>query len=312
MPRLARLKIQGGEDGWYHLYSRIAGKGGEYPLEDFRCRTKMTELFKFYANAYCCGVSAYSIMGSHWHLVVRFEKIRKLGKDELWERALRLYPRSEKLLKNWSPGQWKRLQNRLFDVSEFMRNIQAAFARWYNRLFKRKGRFWADRFKSTLLMDSEAVLDAMLYVDLNGVRAGLVQRPEDFVGCSAHLRESGKASWLLPLSEVMNKGLSSYYREYKGLLYYRGAVPTKSHQAAIPMKLLQREEERGFKESGVYLKKLRYFTDGLALGASELVLEQLARLRDVGQFLRRKNPIPQEDGCQHSLREQRSNFVSLE
>jgi hypothetical protein len=61
-----------------------------------------------------------------------------------------------------------------------MRNIQSAFARWYNQTYDRRGRFWGGRFKSVYLQDSNAVLDCMLYVDLNPVRAGLVERPEDW------------------------------------------------------------------------------------------------------------------------------------
>jgi len=38
-------------------------------------------------------------------------------------------------------------------------------------------------------------------------------------------------------------------------------------------------------------------------------LEQLTKLRGVGQYLRRKNPVPQSREGLFSLREQRSDFV---
>ena len=44
-----------------------------------------------------------------------------------------LYP--EMVLKGWLAAQWKRFNDRIFDVSELMRNVQAAFARFYNRTF---------------------------------------------------------------------------------------------------------------------------------------------------------------------------------
>ena len=312
MARLPRLKESGGEDGWYHLYASVATRKGEYPLDNDSCRRKFDELLRFYSDAYCCGISAYTILGNHWHLVCRFDKPRKLTKSELWDRALKFYPRSEEQLKFWSDLRWERFEKRIFDVSEFMRNMQAAFARWYNHSFGRKGRFWADRFKSTLLMDGQAVLDAMLYVDLNGVRAGLAEKPEDFKSCSAYLRDIRQDRWLIPLGQVMDKGLDGYYREYKALLYYRGAIRTKAFQNVISERTLRKEEARGFKESGAYRKKLRYFTDGLALGAKELVRAKINKLRDAGQMQRRINPTEQKDGCQHSLREQRSHFISLE
>jgi hypothetical protein len=64
---------------------------------------------------------------------------------------------------------------------------------------------WADRFKSVYLENEAAVLDCMLYVELNPVRAGLVELPEDWRGSSFFLRDIGKADWLMPLSEILDQ-----------------------------------------------------------------------------------------------------------
>ena len=45
------------------------------------------------------------------------------------------------------------------------------------------------------------------------------------------------------------------------------------------------------------------------LGGELYVREKLTKLRKVGQYLRRKNPVKQLDGVLFSLREQRSNYV---
>ncbi|MCD4750041.1 MAG: hypothetical protein K8R59_11770 [Thermoanaerobaculales bacterium] len=45
------------------------------------------------------------------------------------------------------------------------------------------------------------------------------------------------------------------------------------------------------------------------IGTEQLIRDQLARMREEGQYLRRKNPIPQLGGIHPSLREQRSNAV---
>jgi len=95
------------------------------------------------------------------------------------------------------------------------------------------GRFWADRFKSTLLEDDRALLDCMLYVELNAVRAGLVARPEEWKGCSLYLRETGHGDWLMPLTDLFDKTPKRALTEYRSLIYYRGEVPTKEGQAPL-------------------------------------------------------------------------------
>ena len=241
-----------------------------------------------------------------------FEAERQLSRKELWALALKMYPRSEKKLKAWKEEDWERFEKRLFDVSEFMRKLQGAFARWYNRTYDRKGRFWGDRFKSTLLADGGAVLDAMLYVDLNPVRAGLEERPEAYAGSSFYLRALGKAPWLADLRLCLDANNEKEALDtYRRLLYYRGAVRTRGEQAAISPALLAAEEARGFKESGIFLRRLRHFTDGLVVGGETVVRQQLVKLKRAGRFLRRKNPIAQAGGNAFSAREQRSHFVAM-
>ena len=193
-----------------------------------------------------------------------------------------------------------------------MRNVQAGFARWYNRSFKRRGRFWADRFKSVYLEDTQAVLDCMLYVDLNPVRAGLVERPEEWPGSSVRMRELNKDAWLASLGEFLTRpGREEALVEYRQRLYYRGNVPTKAGQKTIPRDVLDEEIARGFAVRGLYRKRLRYFVDGLVIGTESSIRDRLAQLQERGLYLRRRDPIPQLGGIHFSLREQRSTAVTF-
>jgi len=311
MARTARWKVPGAE-AWYHVHSRVAGHRGEFPLSDAVITRRLMEIVRHYSSIYYCGVAAFSVMGNHYHLVVRFEAPHRVSREELEARARLMYPGKsfEVQTGGWSEEDWEHYRRRLFDLSEYMRNIQAAFARWYNRSYDRRGRFWADRFKSVLLGDLRAVLDCMLYVDLNAVRAGLVERPEEWRGSSLYLREVAKATWLLPLREVMaEKNPARAFREYLQRAYYRGSVPTKEGQAAISAEVLEGEVARGFERRGMFRKRLGYFVDGLAVGSEAFIREQLARMREEGRYRRRKNPIRQLGGVHLSLREQRSNAI---
>ena len=310
MARMARIKAED-QAAAYHLYGRIAGVEGDYSLAKPLCRKKLIELIKHYSEAYCSQVAALCVMGSHYHMVVQFETPRVLNRQELWRRALVLYPNSKEELIHWPREKWERLQERLFDVSEFMRNIHSAFGRWYNKTYRRHGRFWADRFKSTLLENNQALLDCMLYVELNAVRAGLVERPEQWKGGSLYLREIGQDQWLMPLTALFDKTAKRALTEYRCFIYYRGQVPTKAGQAAIPQRIVQEEAARGFEASGVYTKRLRYFVDGLVIGSEDFVRQHIQQLRKVGTYTKRKHPIAHLDGLHLSLREQRSTAVAF-
>ncbi|MCP4603949.1 MAG: hypothetical protein GY847_26075 [Proteobacteria bacterium] len=206
----------------------------------------------------------------------------------------------------WFNRNWERFEERVFDVSELMRSLQSSIARWFNRSFGRRGRFWADRFKSTLLEDRKEALDCLLYIDLNPVRAGIVQRPEDYDGSSIFYRSIRKDKWMLPLSELT--GLAKRgeaIRDYKARLYFRGNVPSKPGQKAISSRVLEEEAVRGFKDKGVYRKRLRHFVDGIALGSESYVLHQVEQLHESGQYKRRKNAVRQLGGIHMSVREQR-------
>ncbi|NOZ96048.1 MAG: hypothetical protein GXP47_15115 [Acidobacteria bacterium] len=313
MPRIGRLKFTQ-TDAWYHLYSRVAAYKGDYPLSHAVPMRRLIETIRHFSAIYFCEVAAFCVMGNHYHLVVKFDRPRPADQEELRARARLMYPgkASQARLDLWTEPDWEHYRKRLFDVSEYMRNIQSAFARWYNRSYQRRGRFWADRFKSVYLADLRAVLDCMLYVELNPVRAGLVERPEEWQGSSLIQRELGTDSWLAPLQTFFDRPDGERaLTEYRERLYHRGSVPTKEGQKALSQDVLTQEIARGFSVRGLYRRRLRYFVDGLAIGSESFLREQLALLRENGVYLRRRHPIPQLGGIHMSLREQRSTAASF-
>ncbi len=313
MARVARFKIQD-NDAWYHLYSRIAGHRGHYPLSEAVITRKLIDTIEHFTRIYFSEVAAFTVLGNHYHLVAKIEAPRPVEDDDLRARARLMYPSktSQQKIDEWTKDEWDHFRRRLFNVFELMRNIQSGFARWFNRNNNRRGRFWADRFKSVYLENEAAVLDCMLYVELNPVRADLIERPEEWRGSSIFLRDIGNADWLMSLSEILDQpNEEKALIEFRERLYHRGRVPTKQGQASISQEVLDQEAARGFAKRGVYRKRLAYFVDGLAVGTGQFLRGQIARMRENGQYLRRKNPIPQLGGIHLSLREQRSTSVVM-
>lgn len=53
----------------------------------------------------------------------------------------------------------------------------------YNKRKKRNGAFWEDRYHATAVERGDYLLQCMVYIDLNMVRAGVVDRPEEWDYC---------------------------------------------------------------------------------------------------------------------------------
>jgi hypothetical protein len=68
---------------------------------------------------------------------------------------------------------------RLSDICWWIRALAEPIARKSNQEDKCTGRFWEGRFKLQKLVDEAAILACSAYVDLNPVRAGVAETPEE-------------------------------------------------------------------------------------------------------------------------------------
>ena len=69
-------------------------------------------------------------------------------------------------------------RSRLYNIGWFMKLLNEGIARLANKEDDCTGHFWQSRFKSQALLDEQAVLSCMSYIDLNPVRASMASTPE--------------------------------------------------------------------------------------------------------------------------------------
>lgn len=67
------------------------------------------------------------------------------------------------------------------DLSQIMCEIKTKYAKHFNRRYGRRGHFWGDRFRSTIVEDDKYALACLRYIDRNPVKAGLVGHPRDWL-----------------------------------------------------------------------------------------------------------------------------------
>lgn len=70
-------------------------------------------------------------------------------------------------------------------LSRLVQELGRRYVAGFNRRHGRQGPLWDGRFRATIVQPGSATLEALVFVDLHPVRAGLVQAAADYVWSSA-------------------------------------------------------------------------------------------------------------------------------
>lgn len=70
--------------------------------------------------------------------------------------------------------------NKASDFSTFMKKIELAYFHHYRQEYSWTGHFWQGRFKSQAVGKDAYFIQCGKYIELNPVRKGIVDRPEDY------------------------------------------------------------------------------------------------------------------------------------
>jgi len=87
-----------------------------------------------------------------------------------------------------------------------MKQVGSRYAQHMNKKYKRTGTLWEGRHKSSLIQSEKYLLTCYRYIELNPVRAGMVQKPEEYKWKSYHANAWGDAGWIEPHTEYVELG----------------------------------------------------------------------------------------------------------
>ena len=73
-----------------------------------------------------------------------------------------------------------------------MQAVGRRYVRYVNCIYQRSGTLWEGRYKSAVIDTDEYLLKCYRYVEMNPVRAGMVERPGDYRWTSFHRNALGK------------------------------------------------------------------------------------------------------------------------
>ena len=293
MPRIPRMVIND-ETTVYHVMSRTALDG--FPLGDIE-KDFMLDLIKRYSVLYFVEILGFCLMGNHIHILIKTLPEYKFTDEDIKKRYVNFY--GDDLA--FAYGQVPSLREKLTNLSEFVREIMVSFARYYNRRHNRRGYFWGDRFKSVIVENGETLINCLAYIDLNPLRAGLVDRPEEYRWNSLgyHMQTGNKDSFLsldFGLKEFGLLDAEERLKGYRRYVYEAGAVDRSEigKRKVIKRAVVEKERKKEFKISRVdrFRHRTRYFTDSGIIGTKEFVSVNYKRFRDIFMSKREKIPKP--------------------
>ncbi len=137
---------------------------------------------KHAADQYGCKIHGYVLMTNHIHLLVSPENKNSIG--------------------------------------QLFQGLGRHYVRYINETYHRQGGLWEGRYKGNIIQSQTYLLACMRYIEMNPVRAGMVDHPEKYRWSSYTANALGADNAILSEhEEYINLATSSYQRQkvYQGL-----------------------------------------------------------------------------------------------
>jgi len=201
------------DTAYYHVWSRCVRRAFLCGVDRLSGRSYehrrgwVEDRVRVLSSLFSIDLCAYAVMSNHYHLVVRLnpDATQAWSDDEVLNRWTALF-RGPLLVQRYREGELLSpaeldavrsmtavFRHRLGSLSWFMKCLNEPIARKANAEDACTGHFWEARFQSQALCSERALLAAMAYVDLNPIRAGIAETPEQSAYTSIWARLAGDA-----------------------------------------------------------------------------------------------------------------------
>ncbi len=240
LPRSALVSVD--DTPYYHVVTRcvrrtfLCGVDRDSGQSFEHRRQWIEDRIRLLSSIFAVDICAYAVMSNHVHIVLKLcsEEANEWSERELIERWACLYkgpPVFQKAARGTAMAAFEQrllgdllltYRERLTSLSWFMKCLNEPIARMANQEDNCTGHFWEARFKSQALRSEEALLSCMAYVDLNPVRAGMAQTPEDSDNTSIKERLAPRFSLNQSISRQGNYALRQKPASVKALVQFDG------------------------------------------------------------------------------------------
>ena len=342
------MLVPEGVEGVYHVVSRVVERRMAFGEEEKR---HFVKLMKMYAGFSGIQVVSWCVMSNHFHMLVAVPEQGELSEATVLKRMAMIYTPAQlaeiqvKLDARGAAEARRRVLEpyilRMGNLGAFMKALKQRFTQWFNRKHERKGTLWEDRYHSTIVeyqgyskavvgtsreaaeVKSHAARMVAAYIDLNPIRAGMVEDPMDYAWSSYGAAVRGDKEAVNGLRALWGGSKAEALAAHRVFIFEEGSEEKtedrrgentakrraeKKARVGIDAKKVWAERERGGRlPLSVMLRlRVRYLTAGAILGSKEFVE------RVTGGIGEKKPGKPMrfgEWGGMHTLRNLRKNVV---
>lgn len=304
-------RLLGEGRSFYHVMSRVVDRRKVFEPRDKEVFRKIMRNLETFTGV---RVVTYCLMSNHFHLLLDVpdrNELPPLSEEQLLEMLPLLHDTvtamgvAQELDRARGAGDeaWRsrileRYEKRRGNMGMFLKDLKQRVTLYMNKRLDRTGTLWEGRYKSVLIEGSEnALITVAAYIDLNPIRAGMVENPEDYRWCGYAEAMSGargakkaRAGLGVILSEALRDSefrgdWRRTHNRYRVFLYAHGMERYADENGSTEARKGFSEEvvEKELEQDGevpvqrILRQRVRYFCDGAVLGTAKFVNEVFAR-----------------------------------